>query len=150
MFVDRLSQAKHYVEHHPGFRPAFAFLASVRVRRMEFGHHTLDGDRLFALLIEADGCGREETTLETHRRYIDIQLTLAGTEEIGWRPTADCREPLAEYDPENDVQFFGDRPEVWLPVPVGAFAVFFPHDAHAPFAGSGRVHKAVVKVAVDW
>lgn len=150
MFVDRLSEAQHYAEYHPGFRPAFAFLTNARVRHLELGRHTLDGERLFVLIVEAEGRGREQATLEAHRKYIDIQLSLAGMEEIGWRPTADCREPLAEYDSGNDVQFFADRPEVWVPMPAKTFAVFFPQDAHAPFAGSGVVHKAVVKVAVDW
>jgi beta-galactosidase beta subunit len=37
----------------------------------------------------------------------------------------------------------------WVAVPPGSFAIFFPHDAHAPLGGEGRVKKAVVKVASD-
>ena len=36
-----------------------------------------------------------------------------------------------------------------LAVSSGAFAIFYPEDAHAPLATSGPIHKAVVKVAVD-
>jgi beta-galactosidase beta subunit len=46
------------------------------------------------------------------------------------------------------VGFFYDRPTTWLTLSAGQFAVFFPEDAHAPLAGQGGVHKAVVKVAV--
>lgn len=149
MFLDRLTQAQHYAAYHPGFRQAFAFLAEEGVCRLAPGRHTVEGERLYVVIVQAEGRGKEQARLETHRRYIDIQLTLSGVEEIGWRAAAHL-EPLAEYSGEQDVQFYSDRPEVWLSVPAGVFAVFFPHDAHAPLAGLGPVHKAVAKVAVDW
>ena len=74
----------------------------------------------------------------------------AGSEEIGWRPKPLCQNVAQAYDKEKDIEYYGDRPELWFKVPPGYFVVFFPDDAHAPLAGSEKVVKAVVKVAVDW
>ena len=79
-----------------------------------------------------------------------IQYTIDGDERIGWMPLPLCRSPDAPYDETRDVVLFADRPTTWLAVPPGSFAIFLPHDAHAPLAGQGLVKKAVVKIAVDF
>ena len=57
--------------------------------------------------------------------------------------------PAAAFDAAKDVGFFGDRPESWLSLPAGHFAIFFPDDAHAPLAGRGTLKKAIMKIAVE-
>ena len=44
--------------------------------------------------------------------------------------------------------FFADQPLAWAALPPGKFMIFFPEDAHAPLAGSGDLHKAVMKFAI--
>ena len=66
---------------------------------------------------------------------------------MGWSPLAACRQPLP-FEASEDVGFFSDVPASWILVPEGSFALFFPDDVHAPLAGSGRVKKVVLKVAV--
>jgi len=75
-----------------------------------------------------------------------IQITLEGTEEIGYKPTALCTDAEGPFDEEKDVVLFLDPPEIWTPLTEGMFAVYFPEDAHAPLAGQGPVRKAVVKI----
>jgi beta-galactosidase beta subunit len=48
------------------------------------------------------------------------------------------------------IEFYSSSPSVWLPVPAGSFAAFFPDDIHAPLGTDGQVHKVVVKIAVEW
>jgi hypothetical protein len=48
------------------------------------------------------------------------------------------------------VEFYTDRPTLWIPVSSGRFAIFYPEDAHAPLGTDAFVHKIVIKVAVDW
>ena len=100
------------------------------------------------MLDRQDGRGREGARLEAHRRYIDIQYTIGGDEEIGWTSFASCQVPDGAFDAAKDIGFFGDAPSAWLRVPAGSFAIFFPEDAHAPLAGRGALVKAIVKVAV--
>ena len=113
------------------------------------GRHEIDTDRLLAVVSRDQGRGREQSLLEAHRRYIDIQFVISGEDCIGWMPVSDCERVSSPYDAERDLELFFDRPATWLAVTPGTFVVFYPEDAHAPLATRGPVHKAVVKVAVD-
>jgi YhcH/YjgK/YiaL family protein len=147
VILDTLANSGAYVALHPLFAPAFEFLRATDLRSLASGRHAIDGDRLFVSIDHVEGRGRAAARLEAHRRYIDIQLTVDGFEEIGWRPLSTCRIP-SPFDPGRDIGFFDDPPETWLALPSGHFAVFFPDDAHAPLAGDGPLVKAVVKVSM--
>lgn len=147
MVLDDLSNAQRYIALHSQFAAAFEYLHSRRLAELPEGRHEIDGERLFVLVARSPGKGREAARLECHRRYIDIQVTIEGQEEIGWRELGECRQIDEPYVDERDIAFYADRPETWLVMPPGKFAIFYPHDAHAPLAGRGEVFKAVVKVA---
>lgn len=147
MILDRLDVNAQYHALHPLFLRAFEFLDRTDLRALAPGRHEIDGDDLFVSVDHADGRGHAGARLEAHRRYIDIQVTAEGQEEIGWRPLRDCRSPGA-FDDGRDIGFFDDLPASWFAVPPGRFAIFFPEDAHAPRAASGAVKKIIVKVRV--
>jgi YhcH/YjgK/YiaL family protein len=148
MVLDTLDGAARYAALHPAFAPAFRFLAATDLESLPTGRNEIDGDAMFVIIDRKDGRGHDGARLEAHRRYIDIQYTLRGEEEIGWRPLAACATPDGPFDTDRDIVFFQDRPSAWLRLPRGTFAVFFPEDAHAPLAGQGAVTKAIVKIAV--
>ena len=75
-------------------------------------------------------------------------MLVDGSEEIGWRPTAECRELTDPYDAPRDIMFFADQPLAWIELPIGKFMIFYPEDAHAPLASTGDNVKAVIKVAI--
>ena len=105
---------------------------------------------MYVSIDHLQGRGREGARLEAHRRYIDIQFTINGHEEIGWKPLGDWSAATAvAFDAARDVTFFSDRPDSWLSLPAGHFAIFFPDDAHAPLAGRGSLKKAIVKIAIN-
>lgn len=148
MILDILAQRDRYIHLHPAFGRAFDFVARRDLASLAPGRHLLDGDSLYVSIDQAEGRGRLGARLESHRRYIDIQLTIDGDEEIGWRPLATCLAPAAPFDESRDICFYDDRPDSWLALPRGRFAIFFPDDAHAPLAGTGLLKKAIVKIAV--
>lgn len=145
MVLDQLSNAPRYAVLHPLFARAFESLRDAR--SLPDGRHEISGDHLYLLMQQNEGHGHKAARLEVHRAYIDIQLTLDGIEEIGWSPLAACR-PTTEFDKDKDIGFFDDRPHIWLTLPPGHFAIFFPTDAHAPRGGLGKCRKAVMKVVV--
>lgn len=150
MILDLLVQSGRYAGLHPAFPRAFAVLAATDLAALPPGRHTIDGDRIYLSIDHKDGRGRDGARLEAHRRYIDIQVTIDGDEEIGWMPLAACGLPAGGFDESKDVGFFDTPVTTWLAVPRGSFAIFFPHDIHAPLAGRGPLKKAIVKIAVDF
>jgi YhcH/YjgK/YiaL family protein len=149
MILDQLTAAARYAQLHPGFRAGFEFLRRTDLLNLETGRYELDGDAVFALINRDPGRGREGARLEAHRKYIDIQYLVDGSEEIGWRPIDRCQHVTEPYSSERDVGFFGDQPLAWINLPVGSFMIFYPQDAHAPLASRGDNVKAVIKVAVE-
>jgi YhcH/YjgK/YiaL family protein len=157
MILDRLLTSDRYTTLHPAFARAFAYLrdanwarltTAAREAKRHSTRHPIDGDRMYVSIDCVEGRGREGARLEAHRRYIDIQFTIDGHEEIGWKPLVDCAVTSVVYDDAKDVMFFSDRPDSWLSLPAGHFAIFFPDDAHAPLAGRGYLTKAIVKIAL--
>ena len=150
MILDQLTLASRYSALHPGFAAAFEFLRTANLADLAAGRHEIDGDRLYVVMNRQPGRGRAGAKFEAHRRYIDIQVGVSGTDEIGWRALADCSQPTAAFDEAKDVGFYQDAAETWLVVPPKSFAIFYPDDVHAPLGGTGDLVKAVVKVAVDF
>jgi biofilm protein TabA len=148
VIVDILENADRYRSLHEDFAKAFAFLRRSGLRKLAVDRYSIDGDRVFAMVAKDPGRGRSEALLEAHDQYIDIQMVLAGTDEMGWQSRSLCRLPAGPYDRDGDIRFFADPPVVWLPVTPGMFAIFFPEDAHLPLISAGMLHKVVVKVAV--
>lgn len=148
MVIDVLSGAARYAHLHPAFSRAFQFLRETDLSSLVPGRHDIDGDAIYVSIDPVDGRGREAARLESHRAHIDIQLTLRGEEQIGWKPLVSCQAPDGEFDESRDVGFYRDRPDTWLVLRPGTFAIFFPEDAHAPLAGSGPLKKAIVKIRV--
>ena len=146
MILDALENAHRYLALNKGFAKAFEFLLRPDLKELPVGRYEIDGDRIYAMVSKEPGRRKEDALLETHRKYIDIQLVLAGTDTMGWKPWPSCNQPTGEYDQKADIQFFADNPDAWVSVESGAFAVFFPEDAHVPLIAPGQIHKVVVKV----
>lgn len=150
MILDDLRNAAACEGLHPLFPAAFAFLRrAAETGEAGDGRVAIDGERLFALIARSVGRSPGEAPLETHRRYIDIQYIVSGSDRMGWRPARECRPGLG-YDEARDIEFHAGTPDAWFDVAAGRMAIFFPDDAHAPLANPGvPVHKIVVKVAVN-
>jgi biofilm protein TabA len=149
MIFSTLSQAERYAALHPLFPRVFDYIRNTNLHTLAPGQHPINGDDLFAIVEHMPGHTRAEAKLEAHRRYIDIQLVLDGIDEMGWKPLADCHNPIGDYSAEMDIRFFHDEPASWIATPPYAFCIFFPEDAHAPLVGTGNICKVVFKIPVD-
>lgn len=148
MILDTLTNADRYAALNKHFQHAFDFLRRTDLKTLAPGRYPIDGENIVAIVERVAGRSRDAAKLECHRKYIDIQLVLDGTDEMGWKPLCDCREPLADYHAEKDIQFFRDAPSSWIATPPGAYCIFFPEDAHAPLVATGEIRKVIVKIAV--
>ncbi len=149
MIIDIIGQADRYVSLNKGFAAAFKFLTQPELKSLEPGDYPIDGDKVYASIVKTKGRKPEQAKIETHQRYIDIQMVLSGVDTMGWTPAEKCKDVSMAYDTERDLQFFNEKSESWQVVKEDYFAIFFPSDAHMPLIGDGDIHKVVVKVAVD-
>ncbi|ADL56646.1 YhcH/YjgK/YiaL family protein [Gallionella capsiferriformans] len=148
MIFSALSQADRYAALHPLFLRAFEYIRDTDLYALAPGRYHLAGDDLIAIVEHVTGRTKEMARLEAHKRYIDIQLVLEGDETMGWKPLADCYNPIGEHSIDRDILFFLDAPAAWIPVPPDHFCIFFPEDAHAPLVGTGPIRKVIFKIAV--
>lgn len=92
---------------------------------------------------------RPEGFFESHRKYIDVQLIVAG-EEIMEVEDITRLAVSAPYLAERDLIKYGDAAVASrLIMRAGDAAVFFPEDGHMPslqWRGAALVRKSVVKV----
>ncbi len=149
MILDQLENLHKYTRIHPAFMAGLEFLETVDLDGFTSGRRDISGDRVFALGHTGQGKGLSEAKLESHRRYIDIQYSVSGIDNIGWKPVSRCVSPEGPYNNEKDIIFYSDAPDTWFGLVPGTFAVFFPDDAHAPLAVNGILHKVVIKLLVE-
>jgi len=148
MIVDTIANSALYEAIHPLFHRAFEFLRDPKLATLANGKYVLDGDRLYANI--SDSALRPAVTAkpELHRKYIDIQYVISGTDIIGWSPLCGLGH-IGPFDEKGDFGLADDHPQSWVEVRPGCFAILFPDDAHAPCVGEGTVRKVVIKVAVN-
>lgn len=73
-----------------------------------------------------------ETYFEAHKKYIDLQYVLYGSEKMEIMPAAGLSEKTA-YDAETDTVFYQNSPArsaISLQLKNGDFALIFPEEAH--------------------
>lgn len=133
------------------FAAAWDFLQRADVASLPNGHHVIDGENVYANVMEYDTAPASEKQMEAHRRYYDVHFVAAGAEELWVAPTAALPE-TQPYDEQNDCSLHA-VPAVATRVllQAGDVAVVAPEEAHMPGCIAGapaHVKKIVVKVRV--
>ncbi len=146
MITDKLKSAEKYYKLNKHFAKAFDFIK--KAEQLDKGSYKIRGRKVFANVIYADKKPKSKLKLEAHKKYADIHFTISGKDLIGWKDIKNCRNKATEYNTKDDYVLFSDKPDLWVNVPKGNFAIFFPEDAHSPMRGKGKIKKIVVKAAV--
>jgi len=151
MIVDSLKNCRSYFSLHPMFREAFEFLADPDAGSLALGKHEIGTGGAYAIVEEYQTRDASAGTLECHRKYIDIQYVMRGSERIGVCGKDRCRAREREYDEAKDLQMLEGEAD-FITLGPGCFAVFLPQDAHLPGLRhenkNEKVRKVVVKVPV--
>ena len=116
------------------------------------GRHDIDSDRMFVLVQDATPRAIDDSLIEAHATYADVQIPLGARECFGFalpQPgLVACDDQLAERDlvfypnPEN---------EAFIDVAPGEYIVFLPGELHRPCLAiegepAAPFRKAVVKI----
>ncbi len=132
-----LSEAFDFIQNNK-----FSFASP---RKYEIGHQGT-----YALPQEYAVKRKEDKSIESHRKYIDIQVMIEGTEYLGYAEK-NTLQSLGYSDEHDFSRLAGTL--TFLPFCQDFFAVLFPQDAHMPgVEGQGSkpsVKKIVIKVPVN-
>lgn len=153
MVSGNLDQLKTYISSEI-FSRIEPFLSEVSPCASE-GRIIIDGNRIFAGIDSYCTKSPETALFESHKRFVDIQFLLDGSERIDVRPVSDMM-VREEYDSERDIMFYepasADCQSIFLE--PGIFAVFFPQDGHCPglriSSDPVRVKKVVIKISTEF
>lgn len=149
MIKDKLEHAGTYYGISARLKQGFEWLKNNDMVNMPDGKYIIDGDKIFANVQSYDT--KDDAPFEGHRKYIDIQYMIKGTEKVGVTDYLNCS-ATEEYSDEKDIEFLKSNVESdYQILQEGDFLVFFPQDAHQPALDYNKkrfVKKVIVKVAV--
>lgn len=153
MIFSKLTAKDPLTAYPKAIRQALEFIQKTDWKAIENGKHPIDGDKMFANVMDMTTRPFEGSHPEIHEKYIDLMYWPEGGEKIGVAPYLGV-EPILESRPENDIAFLASVDgESVLTATEGCFGVFFPWDAHRPglFLGDGPAvsRKCVVKISVE-
>jgi YhcH/YjgK/YiaL family protein len=134
---------------HSLFKKAFDFLKNTDFSKVEDGKITTEDPRLFFSLSSIKGKEPADAKIETHIKYIDIQVPVTGEESMGWKAKDELATILEPYNEEKDVAFYADTCTAYVKLHPGLFTIFFPEDGHAPGISQGDIRKIIAKIAVE-
>ena len=149
MIIDRLENAGTYTGLDSGIASALNFLKTTDLEKAGEGRHDIDGDAVYALVMDYTTKPASEGVWETHRRYIDVQYVVSGVERMGYASL----DALAAgpYNKEEDYLFLKGSGDFVL-MPAGTFIILWPQDAHIPGTSVDQpspVRKVVIKVQLN-
>lgn len=153
MVFDKLENACVYYGMHKNMEKAFDFIKQAIEKNLPVGKYEIDGDDVFASIQEYENCPNyEEKKFEGHKKYIDIQFIVSGSEYMQICHISDVESKIA-YNEEKDVEFYYDTPSfVESTVNSNGYGIFFPEDIHKPGLAPDKkgvnVKKVLVKIKV--
>lgn len=146
MIISTLKNYKKIVNLLPKLDIVFDFI------KKNISAKTLDGKivinkNIYAVVQTCLPKPKKEQVLEKHKKYIDLQYVISGEDRIGWKYYDKNFKTLKRYSPKNDIAFYSNKPDTFISLKKGDFAIFFPEDTHAPLCGQISVKKCIVKIS---
>lgn len=146
--TDCLEFAKQYAKNKALWDQAFEWLASHDLATMPAGKYPIDGDRCFINVQDARTKDPSQCKIEGHRKYIDLQYIVVGTERFGLVNPVDATvsEPYKGDNtfytaPTDKIKYVDSNPQI--------FFLFFPKNYHQALVKAGEpasIRKVVAKI----
>ena len=146
--INAVEFATQYALNKPLWDKMFKFLAETDLSKLEPGKIVIEEGRLWFNVLEYTPKSAEDTKIEAHKNFIDLQYTYEGNELMG---VAGKVTPINDYDPVKDRTNYSTGEEiVYSPASPELFFLYFPCDMHQPSVRSndnpGVSHKIVGKI----
>ncbi len=156
MIYDGLGALGLYRGLSRGLDVLIDWLAENDPAQLPTGRTAIDGDRVYALVMDAQTKTEDVAHFETHRKYMDVQVDLEGAERF--RTTPGAVVPFGEFDVAADKGYCDAAPGnddlLEGTLENGRFAVFMVGEPHMPNLvldglEPGPIRKICFKVLAD-
>lgn len=156
MIYGNINCTKQDISIYPQvIQKAIQYLRETDLENLAPGKYEIDGDNMYASVVETRTVQRKMKRPEAHIRYLDVQCVIRGCERDYFY--TDMGDNVVEEDnyEANDIAFFQPNPNVIessVVMHAGDFAVFFPSDIHTPACSVGDdadIKKVIIKIKVD-
>ena len=148
MIFDYINNSSKYKRLSDNLAIALSFISNTNLQNLDVGKYSINSDDVFYTIDEYKAKPSIEGKLEAHKKYIDIQTVISGSEYIGHALLSN-QKILRDYDDLFDYALYqGDATFIKL-VP-GSFAIFYPSDLHMPGIDEYKINvkKMVIKVRI--
>ncbi len=150
MIYDKIENIGRYRGMSERLDKAIDFLRSTNLEALPLGRTEIDGSHVFANVMEAAAGDEETNKFEIHRRYMDIQIDLEGTEiiQVGLDPAR----VLDAYQEETDFGTVVCEKDTSCVMGPGRFIICMAREPHKPGIAAGpdrRLKKCVIKVETE-
>lgn len=120
---------------------------------MKSGVYKIEGEDIFAQVVDITTREKAKVNPEVHKKYIDVQFSVEGKEKIGFARDTGNNEVLEDLLNEKDIKFYKSiDDEIDLIMNKGSFVVLFPNDVHRPgclMGGPCLIRKVIVKINTE-
>ena len=150
MIIDRIENASRYFGLGTGIAEALKYLKNNDLNSLSPGNQVIIKDKLRMLVFESVQTNTDRITMEAHRKNIDVQYWVKGSELMGHAVLGS--EILIE--PFNEEKDYGNyaASASFTKLEPGMFAIYYPTDLHTAVADeacNSMVKKIVFKVVVE-
>ncbi len=150
MIIDRIENASHYYALGSGIAEALEYVKNNNLSTTALGNYEIKAGKVRMIVNEYEQKCTDRITLEAHRKNIDVQYWVNGSELMGYAPLQ-SQSLLEPFDEEKD---FGNYAAIasFSKLEPGMFAIYFPTDLHTAIADiecNSKVRKIVFKVAIE-
>ncbi len=146
MIVDLIENLGEYRSLNSKFTNGLDKLTEVEIAY----HKRFDFDGGYLFFQEGTTNHIDEGTFEAHKKYIDIQIVLDGSEYVAWAPINQLVVDV-EYNPEKDVVRLNGSPKTIMEITKGMAYICLPHDGHKALKHVNKAtkfKKAVIKLEI--
>ena len=152
MIKDSLKYTKNYYNLSDKIKLALKYLEENNLKDFDNGRYDILGNDIYINVQDYNSKPETQGKWEAHRKYIDIQFIIKGSEKIGVG-TIENFQALEAYDETKDLEFLKITNDNYqfLNMNENDFTILYPQDVHMPQIAINTpsyVKKAVVKISI--
>lgn len=129
---------------------AISFLETTDLNSLPIERTEIEKDKVFVNVMEAEAREEDELKFELHKKYMDIQIDIEGSENI--KVGFDVKNIVEVYKEEIDLGFVDCTEVITCSLGKERFIICMADEPHKPGIATGDntyLKKCVVKVAVN-